>query len=684
MFPVKAPMWTVLSVLFLLIAAPAAGQDADPPENSEIESSDVAGEASDAEDGGDLEGEGMDDAIDLYELEVPVLVSVNRRKERIATLPYAATVITAEDIRRSGARNIPDALRLAPGVDVADLTYGSSAVSTRGLHGLLANTVLVLVDGRQIFDPMFGGTTWGNWPFQLEDIDRIEVIRGPAGVTWGANAASGIINIVTKDPADQLGLTTTAGGGPWRMAKEHIGSGLKEDDLGVSVSGEYEASDGFRNGNSIIAPFDDEYKAGRVGIRGIWTPTEKDEISFSTGNGMVEGGVTPSPFALGGYRSSTSNANFLQTNWEHRADSDNTTNWTFYVNDFYLDAGLPQIEYRYQQFALQFSHTTKPADSHTLTYGIDTRWDLVDTSLSDPHMLTRDHVQTGTVGVYVQDQWRFAERWTLDLGGRVDYDSYGGFEPSGRASLSFAPTDDSSIYGAISRGFAMPPGATRFLDIPLMMGLARVTADQDIDAQGIVAYEVGYRKTFLEKRLSFDTNLFLQDYTNLTTLSPRPGPPAFLQSYFDNEGEGLLYGVELESKYKVTDDLTLLANYTYQQFDWSSHVAFHEKDTLYPPRHKAMVGARYDLTRDLSLNGHLYYVDTTNGTSSNFPFFVRRYDPYFRLDLNAEYRFWEDRAAVQVGVRNMLDRSHAEGGSSFIQAGETERMVYAQLRLSLQ
>lgn len=307
------PMILLIVAFVMFAATPTRAEEPETTGSSDISNSPGTAEDPPADSPDDdameeSEGEGSEDAIDLYELDVPIMVSVNRRKENIKTLPYAATVITAEDIRRAGARTVPDALRLAPGVDVSDLTSGTSAVSVRGMHGLLANTVLVLVDGRQIFDPMFGGTLWGNWPFQLEDIDRIEVIRGPAGVAWGANAATGIINIVTKDPNDQIGLTTTAGGGSRGWNKEHVGYGFKEDNLRMRVSTEYEATDGFRNGVSILGPFDDEYKGGRVGARGIWTPTKDDEVSFSFGNHILEGGVTPTPLALGGYRTSSSNA----------------------------------------------------------------------------------------------------------------------------------------------------------------------------------------------------------------------------------------------------------------------------------------------------------------------------------------------------------------------------------------
>ncbi len=147
------------------------------------------------------------DDIELLELEVPIVVTAARREQSITDVPYASSVITQEDIRWSGARSIPDALRLVPGVDVADLSFGSAAVSPRGFHGFLSRQILILVDGRQVYDSLFGGTLWGSWPFQLEDIERIEVIRGPGGVTWGANALNGVINIITKAPADQLGLT---------------------------------------------------------------------------------------------------------------------------------------------------------------------------------------------------------------------------------------------------------------------------------------------------------------------------------------------------------------------------------------------------------------------------------------------------------------------------------------------
>jgi outer membrane receptor protein involved in Fe transport len=161
-------------------AASGVGQDALPPTTQ-------FGDATTQPTSGPrpTESQALDEATDLLEMQIPVVVTATRTAQPMRVVPYAITVITKEDIRRSGARNIGDALRLAPGVDVADLTANNFATSPRGLHGFTSRGMQVLVDGRQLFDALFGGCVWGAWPFQLEDIERIEVIRGPGGAIWG-------------------------------------------------------------------------------------------------------------------------------------------------------------------------------------------------------------------------------------------------------------------------------------------------------------------------------------------------------------------------------------------------------------------------------------------------------------------------------------------------------------------
>ncbi len=626
----------------------------------------------------------LEEDIELLELEVPVVVTASRHEEKITRVPQAISVITAEEIRRSGARSIPDALRLVSGVDVADLSMGNAAVSTRGFHGFLSRQLLVLVDGRQIFDSHFGGTLWGSWPFQLEDIERIEVIRGPGGVTWGANAVNGVVNIITKDPADQLGLTITLGGGSRGTQKEHIGYAFKEGKLRMRVSGEFEGGDGFKNGGSMLRGLEDDYKGGRMALHGIYEASENDTLTFSAGSAVIDGGFPPTPLAgVGLRRNSEAQANYVLGRWSHRIAEDNYFELTGYVNDFQASPGETSIDYRYQQLALQFGHTFKPAEAHTLSWGIDTRVDLLDASNSSPGMLADDFVSSEIIGVYVQDEWRLAPRWKLNLGGRLDYESFTGFQPSARAALSYDLSDDALVYGAVSRAFQMPPAGLRFLDLPLLNGIARAQADRDARVESLVAYELGFRGRYF-KRLDVSANAFWHEYDDLTTLHPGLGPPGLLKFQFDNRAEASLYGLELDARYALTERLTLLANYTYEELRWRSSDTLHDKDLISPPKHKSMLGVRYSPTDDLHLSSNLFFVDAVEGPNPAFSFVSRRIDPYLRLDLRAEYEFWKDQASVSIGVRNLLDSSHPEGTTLFLNDAEVPRMVFAEFRLSLQ
>lgn len=623
--------------------------------------------------------------IELFELQVPTVVTASRREQKITQVPYAMSVITAADIRASGSRNVPDALRLVPGVNVADLSYGTSAVNVRGMPALLARELLVLVDGRQIFDCLFGGTPWAIWPFQLEDIDRIEVIRGPAGVTWGANAVNGVINIITKDPKDQLGLTVTGEGGSRGSNKEHMGYAFEDGKLRMRVSGEYEGSDGFDKGGTFFRGLDDYYRDGRTDIHAIYDAGPKDKLTLSGGSGVLRGGIPPAPAAsLFETRRADGESAYFLGRWDHTVAQDNSFSLSAYVNDSYECPGARQIQYRYDQFALQFSHTFKPAENHTLTWGIDTRADALDASYADPQLLSKDYVGSGIVGVYAQDEWRFAPKWAMNFGGRIDYDLYGGFQPSGRFALSYDLSDKSMVYGAVSRAFQMPPAGSRFLEVPLAEGLAYATADRNVKPIELIAYELGYHGRPMDK-LETNVALFCHSYENVTVLRMHPGPPGLIQSRFQNAYDSYIYGVELDAKYVVTKQFTLLGNYTFENVNDYNGGNYSENDVMSMPSHKFMLGARYRPIDRLLLSSELYYVDAVSAPNPAIPApFTRLHIPqYFRLDLRAEYEFWKDCGWVAVGVRNLLDPEHPEGSSAFQNFAEVPRMVYAQVRISI-
>lgn len=665
-----------IAIILAYSACPGFGQSAPAPADSVEDSTAPTSAPSTSDDANSLQD------IDLFSLEVPTVVTASRREQEVRTLPYAVSVITAEDIRKSGARNVPDALRLVPGVDVAELSANNYAVSVRGFHDLVARNVLVMVDGRQIFDSLFGGTLWGNWPLKLEDIERIEVIRGPGGVTWGANAVNGVINIISKDPKDQLGLTTTAGGGSRGTHREYTGYAFQEGKLRMRVSGDYQASDGNLRGGSFFRRPDDDLKAAEANMKAIYDAGPYDTLTLAGGSKVVDGSFPVTPLgSLTTQRNGGSQANYLQSQWQHRVASDNTVSLNAFVNDFYGSPSLKAVDYRYQQLGLQFNHTFDPWENHTFSWGIDGRTDLLDTTNSDPYLLTRDFVSTAIVGFYAQDDWRFAPRWTFSLGGRLDYEFYGGFEPSGRASLSYDLSDTSAVYGAVSRAFQMPAVGSRFLNAPFTEGLFYYTSDQDLQSEQLIAYELGHRATFFE-RLSTDLSLYCHDYDNLTILKPELGPPGLVRYNFQNGYQATTFGLEADAKYALTERLTLLGNYTFEKMSTDGRYSLANTEAMTLPKHKFMLGTRYNPIDRLNLSAHLFFVDDTNGPNPLLPFRRMQFAEYFRLDLRAEYEFWKDRGTVAVGVRNLLDSHHPEGTSLFLNNTEVPRMIYAEMRLN--
>ena len=621
--------------------------------------------------------------IDLLALKVPVVVTASRHKQRITDVPYAISVVSAEEIRLSGARSIADALRLAPGVDVAELAYGLQAASPRGFHGLLSNQTLVLVDGRQIFDAMFGGTLWGSWPVPLEDIERIEVIRGPGGVTWGANAANGVINVITKDPSEQVGFVGVTRGGSRGTAYQYLSYAGVDKNLRYRLSMRYEQSDGYSRWDGGWGTPEDDYRGASLNACVVYEPSEARVLTFSAASGAVDGGVPAQ--TLGRFSGATnpgSEASHIMMHWSEQLAEDSQLDMTAYVNDFRFSSGVPMIDYRYQQVAMHVGHTFAPARAHSLTWGIDTRLDFVDTHQADPYMLTRPRVRSGMVGVYLQDRWALAPHWWLDMAGRVDYDRYGGIEPSARLALSHELSDDVLVYGAVSRAFQRIPGALQFVRIPYLGGLVNITSTDNDTPQKVIAYELGSRAR-LSDRAQVSAVLFWHEYDDLTTLSMELGPPGLLRIHNESRAKASTYGLEIDAECELSERVSLHANYTFERMDWRSHVDFRDEDYMTMPEHKCMIGAVCSPTDDWHLSAHAYYVGEVLAPDYVNPIAVYNIDDYVRVDVRSEHEFKDDSVALAIGVRNLLDAHHYEGMTSFADATQVPRIVYAELRVHL-
>jgi outer membrane receptor protein involved in Fe transport len=353
------------------------------------------------------------------------------------------------------------------------------------------------------------------------------------------------------------------------------------------------------------------------------------------------------------------------------------------VNDLSFTQGLDDSEFRYEQFALQVSQTFKPVENHTLTWGVDTRAEYLSAAASDPYMMTEGYVGTGLIGLYAQDEWRFAPKWALNVGARMDHEFYNGFQPSGRVALSYEPAKDSLIYAAVSDAFVLPTVGDRFQNEPILRNLGRLTSHVDMTPTTALTYELGYRGKFFD-RLEMTAALFWNEYNDWPTAHIAPGPPSLFRLDYDTRASASMYGFELGTKYHLSRNLTLLGNYTFEQMNWRGSMdPTMEADINTPPKHKFMIGTQYSPVSDLHLSSYLYYTDTIHAPNSSMPFIPRHIPTYFRLDLRAEYEFWKKQASVAVGVKNLLEPNHREGGTLFLNDEEVPRMIYAEYRMTI-
>src|ERR1700693_28271 len=223
---------------------------------------------------------------DLSKLSIEALMnvevtSVSKREQKLSQAAAAIFVITQQDIRRSGATNIPDLLRMVPGLEVAQINANTWAISSRGFNSPFANKMLMLIDGRSVYSPTFSGVFWDIQDTILEDIDRIEVIRGPGATVWGANAVNGVINIITKKAADTQGAMLTVGGGNLLHGIGEVREGAK-----IGSAAAYRVYGKYFDNTHYIAPSGqdarDKWQMGRAGFRVDWNSSARDTV-------MVEG-----------------------------------------------------------------------------------------------------------------------------------------------------------------------------------------------------------------------------------------------------------------------------------------------------------------------------------------------------------------------------------------------------------
>lgn len=610
------------------------------------------------------------------------VTSVSKYPEKLSTAAGAIAVLTQEDLARAGVNNLPDALRLIPGLEVARVDAHTWAISARGFNDIFANKLLVMMDGRTIYTPLFSGVFWEVQDTLLEDIDRIEVVRGPGATLWGANAVNGVINIITKNARDTQGWLVSAGGGSevGGFASVRYGGTLAED-VHFRVYAKYFARDSSELPSGAEAH--DSWDMVRGGFRLDWLPQTEDAITLQgdiySGREDEVYNVPTTMFPFAGRIVSTDNVagGNLLGRWTRTF----STTSEFTIQAYYdrtvrnsavfaenRDTGDVDLQYR---FNLGDRNNIVVGAAYRVTH------DNVRNSLNVALIPTSRTLNL--FSAFVQDEITLIpERLNLTLGSKFEHNDFTGFEVQPSVRLLWTPGYSQTIWASVSRAVRTPSVAESDLrlnaapPVPIPPGLLTIFGNPNLQSEELLAYELGYRIQPID-RLKIDIALFYNDYDsirNTEPILPSPISPAILS----NNVTGETYGTEISVTTQISDRWRLTGNYTLLKSEFRSAPGSRDRGTPaglagFSPEHQFSLRSQVDLPGNISFDSTLRYVDSLPGP---------RIPSYVTIDARLA---WSPRKNLEFAIvgRNLLDASHPEFAPTSIgtQRTEVNRSVYA-------
>jgi iron complex outermembrane receptor protein len=600
----------------------------------------------------------------LEELMNIEVVSVSRHPEKLDEAASAIQVITQDDIRRSGAKTLPEALRLAPNLQVAQVNSSQWAISARGFNNVLANKLLVLIDGRTVYTPLYAGVFWDVQNLLLEDIDRIEVISGPGGTLWGANAVNGVINIITKRSKDTKGLFAEAATG---TAFPVLGSlrygGQLSDKLSYRVYGT-----GFKLGNTLRTKdtaAHDAWPMIQGGFRLDWDASAKDKISLQSN---IYGGK-PNPD--GGDTAVKANGDNIVARWDHQRSENSAFRLQAYYDHTLRDFGNGFSE-DLKTWDMEWQDRYQLGSRHILTYGLDLR--VMDHRVTNLELFKflPGHKTLTLYSGFVQDEiMLIRDRLRFTAGAKVEHNSYTGFEYQPNARLTWTPAKNQTIWGAVSRAVRTPARIDRDFYLYLLPTLPFIEGNETFRSENMIAYEAGWRTRPLTN-LQLSLSAFYNVYDNIRSAEPGP-PPFYIPVTFGNGVKGDSYGIELSATSQLTSWWSLRGGYTFLKKDLSvkpgsqdSNKGSAESDD---PEHQFLLQSNLDLPGGIEFGTVLRYI-------SKLP--SPRVSDYTGLDLRIG---WKLNKVVELDVvgQNLLNSPHTEFVPSSPAPRQIEHSIYGKI-----
>ncbi len=653
------------------------------------------------------ESAAVTDADDLMELSLEDLMKIevttfSRKPTLLSKTPAAVFVVSQADIARSGARSIPDVLRMVPGLEVAQVDSSSWAVTSRGSNGVYANKLLVLMDGRTLYTPLYSGVYWDLQDTDLSSIDRIEVIRGPGATMWGSNAVNGVINIITsKASATKGGAVDLVAGTIRDEATASYGGSLGEADYRAFVK--YFDRQGYGQNNF------DQWDMLRTGLRVDWTDGQANELFLSTEafTGNI-GENTTITFPTPPYTSFEDthrevDGGFLLAGWSRTLSA--TSN--FQMQMFYDRTSQDDVQPNETRDTaeIDFQHRFLAAPRHDLIWGASYRWSKDETSETFTFTLDPSSRTQRLLSAFIQDEIRLSgDELFLTVGTKVEQNNFSSndleWEPNVR--LSWNVTEAQMLWASIARavrvpsrveqsatinGAVVPPGVPgNPFAVPFVL---TVLGDPDLKTEEATAYELGYRYQIFEAT-RLDLALFYNQYEHTRTIIDRapvcqPGaipvvvnPVCFITAAYVSlpvqiaNGDDIdSHGAELSMSHRMGPSWWLQGSYTYLYVDDAPGSTASAVSQDYPKNQLSLRSA-LNLKENAQFDLWLRYVD-------NLP--AQDIGSYVTLDARAS---WSPVPPLEVALvgRNLLESRHAEFLQEFNESipVEIEREAYLELR----
>lgn len=615
----------------------------------------------------------------LQELQNVKVTSVSKRPEDPFEAAAAVYVVTADDIRRAGAVTIPDILRTVPGIEVAQIDTNKWAVTSRGFNGQFSNKLLVLVDGRTVYTPLFSGVFWNIQDTVLEDISRIEVIRGPGATLWGSNAVNGVINIITKGAENTQGTyISTLAGNEERVTGEARYGGKIGEDFYYRVFAKHFDRTPSQTLQGVDAG-DDTYLS-RTGFRADWRKTDFDKITVigDIYSGM-ERQIAFLPTGLGSVRTDVDErvkGGSINSRWNHTFSKTSRLSIQTYID--HIERNTALLDQERTTFDVDIQHNWDISDRNELTWGVGYRYfqdDLDEKNINGTTYLnyTPDNSNNNIYSAFIQDKLTIVpEKLFLTLGSKFEHHYFTGLEVQPNVRVSYLITDRQTLWGAVTRAVRSPTRGEDGLDLVLSSTLSQ-DGSEFFKSEELVAYELGYRYQ-PNWRMMFDATVFYNDYDSLRTFE-NDGLGNLVANNNSN-GEG--YGFELASRYSVTRNWNLYANYSFLTLDIHLNdgateiVDFSEKNEGLSAKHRVSLMSRVNLTKNIELDNNLYFVD-------NLP--EADVDAYIRFDTRIGWRPTKYLELSLVG-QNLFDDQHKEFSQSLYSVpSEVGRSIYGRASL---